>query len=814
MKKFFASFMFLFFSFILFAQNWTAENPGPVPEMPKDRPSVCLVLAGGGAKGFSELPIIELIEELDIPIDMVIGTSIGSIIGGLYCAGYTPREILDEFDKVEWTPLFSDLTATPYESILGEHSIYRAPLVVTFDQNFSLNLGNSISKGQNIYALLKQLTLKYPSDASFDDFVIPFRSMVVDIVSGEGVVLNSGDLSEAIRASMSLPAVFEPMEIDGHYYMDGGLRNNLAINVARNMGYDVVIAIDISAQLNENIDSYNSNPAVAIMNVSTIANFERNKSLYKDADIVMEPDMSNFGLLDFKKSSLIYEQGEISAEYYRDQLEDVRKLVYPDDYDEEGKRISAYKELKKRGDYRRKPNYIPTEIRVKGAFKQDEKYIQNSFKKLDNHELQPESFSEFMRTIYLTGNYENVKTRVFEEGDETILELNLSPKDTKNFKLLINTDLKQTLSKVMDTGFTMGLDFQARGFTGMGSIFGLSTKFLNDYGLSGYYFQPFNPYIYTSLSSEFIDKKFNTNTYTKKITEYEDSSDLFKSNDYITYENRKFFNKAEVGLRTNNGNLVKIGGFYDYNSVDWLTFLKEPYIQQEDTSVDIERYQTDSYRIYGLCFGPYLQYTLDKLDRPNFPRKGIYLDSTTKVIFPILGNRIETENMCVISNLDFTGAIPMGKKFSLTFNLFGGSDFTQRLTTSLNIMPLEGFSTYNRVYFPQIAAENCHGQNMAAASLTLQFQPVEYLTILGGSFVIRLSGTFGNVTNDWKDFFNTMDYMHFDAAYTYPMLWSGSIGVGIIAKQNYTVLLRIGAGSTDQSAAEPFLTLDIGSYRY
>ena len=379
LNKILLSIFLLFFSLKLFSEPVSVENLIKKKNN-LNRPSVAVVLAGGGSKGFAHLPILKMLEQEGIPIDMIVGTSIGAIIGGLYCAGYSSEEIIQRFSQMDWTPMFSDFAVSPYEELLGSHSIFENPVTLNMGLNFSLNLGKGLSNGQNVYQMLKCLTLKYPSQINFDDLKIPFRAVTTNMLTGEAIVLQDGDLAEAIRASMSLPGVFEPFEIDGYYYMDGGLRYNLAINVAKNMGYDIIIAVDISQKVRDDPQMYNSNPAVAIMNTITIAQATTTQALYKDADLVITPELKEFGTLDFKKAQEIYKAGEIAAEQNKEPIVQIRKKIFPEDYDSNGNRISTQKKIKERGSYRYKPNLIPTKLVVNGEVKQDSKYIKNSFK--------------------------------------------------------------------------------------------------------------------------------------------------------------------------------------------------------------------------------------------------------------------------------------------------------------------------------------------------------------------------------------------------------------------------------------------------
>ena len=142
----------------------------------KERPSVALVLGGGGAKGFGLIPVLEVIDELGIPIDMIIGNSIGAIIGGLYSIGYTPEEIRQTATDVNWASMFADKPESPLEALLEGRSTESTPLVLKLGKNFSIETGGGFSTGQNAYLLFKDLSVKIPSYIDFDSLPIPFRA--------------------------------------------------------------------------------------------------------------------------------------------------------------------------------------------------------------------------------------------------------------------------------------------------------------------------------------------------------------------------------------------------------------------------------------------------------------------------------------------------------------------------------------------------------------------------------------------------------------------------------------------------------------
>ena len=809
MKRFFSvilqiCFLSIFLSNFLIAEPVNADGPVPSGPKPKDRPSVCLVLAGGGSRGFAHLPIIQEIEEMGIPIDMVVGSSIGAIVGGVYCAGYSIPEITKELYNLNWASLINDSATSPYEKILDEHSLFRNILSADFDLSLKLDLGKGLSNGQNIYTRLKEMTLKYPSNLDFNDLHIPFRAIVTNMLTGEAMVISDGDLAEAVRASMSIPSVFEPAEMDGYYFIDGGIRYNLAINVAKNMGYDIIIGIDISQKVRDNPETFNSNPLVAMLNTITIGQYASTAQLQKEADLVIYPEVGDYGTLDFKKGKEIYEKGLEAAELYRPELEEIRKKIYPNDYDKNGNRISQKENPKAHGTYRRKANLIPNEITINGAYHQDEKYIKKAFSHIEDRELTPENFEEFIQSIYRTGNYISVTPRVLDDGENVKVNLLLKQDTKKKIVVAANAEMEQSIASSRVTRFRFNPDFQFRNLTGAGSVLALRVQTLNDYGISLYYMQPFNPNLFLQVDSSWLEENFMINSSMDMPSE----TNSGKYN-YIwgtTY--RSWKSNLNFGFRTDNGNLLKTDFFFDYghtgNFYDEYIFYSMAKRFGEN-SLEFLNYGSET-PFYAA--GAKLIYNLNKMDRSVFAKKGFYLNSMIDFIVPygIFDHGFEPS---LIASLEIRGAIPVSKIFTINVNAFVGNEFTDTLINNYTAIPFESFTSYDRVYFPQVGKKDRFGTKKYSGMISLQFEPFGDLTILGGGVIFRLTGTAGAVAYTYDQIFFKDDEYKSD----YPLLWTTSLDIGLRFRDRFNVLIRGGVASSDDNTkpVQPFFALDIGS---
>ncbi len=220
-----------------------------------DRPKIGLVLGGGGARGAAHIGVIRYLEEMHIPVDYVAGTSMGSLVGGFYATGMTAQQLEATVAAIDFDTLFKDSTARkdePYLRKLDDNLGLFGPKLGIGPNSQLLGLG-AIS-GQKISFLFERLTSERVQDTNFDNLPIPYRAVATDIINGDPVVIDRGDLAVAMRASMSVPGAFDPVALGQHLLVDGGISNNVPIDVVRNMGADIVIAVDVGTPLETRAD--------------------------------------------------------------------------------------------------------------------------------------------------------------------------------------------------------------------------------------------------------------------------------------------------------------------------------------------------------------------------------------------------------------------------------------------------------------------------------------------------------------------------------------------------------------------------------
>ena len=285
------------------------------------RPTVGLVLSGGGAKGFAHVGVIRVLEEAGIPIDVVTGTSMGALIGGLYASGYGPDSLQSVATRLPWEQLFSD--AVERRHLSPDRRIGEARTVLTFPlEGGQLRLPSGAVEGQSILRLLERLTWRVAAIHDFRRLPIPFFAVATNIETGEAVVLDEGVLANALRASMAIPGVIQPLEIDGRLLVDGGIVRNLPAEDARALGADILICSDVSDPLEEADQLAN---LVDIL-LQTVA-FQMTASTAEQralCDVVIDPDIGGLSMFTFEQAPEWIERGVAAT---RDKLPELRGIA-------------------------------------------------------------------------------------------------------------------------------------------------------------------------------------------------------------------------------------------------------------------------------------------------------------------------------------------------------------------------------------------------------------------------------------------------------------------------------------------------------
>jgi NTE family protein len=300
MKKILILLLLFIYTFFIFSQS---------------RPKVALVLSGGGAKGFAHIGVIKELEKAGIKPDIITGTSMGSIVGALYSIGYTVEQMEQIAIHSDWDNIISN--KLPFNKVAIEEKPYDSRYFAEFGfEDKQIQLPKGMIEGKELALMIDKLTIPAHGINDFHDFPIPFACVATDITNGEAVVLDKGNINEALRASMAIPSVFTPVKIDGRLLVDGGLVRNFPVQQALDMGADIVIGVFVSGDFYKE-DELNSLVDVLSQSAFVLSTFD-SREQKKLCDYVVEPNLKGFGTADFLMGEPIINRGKIMAEKFID----------------------------------------------------------------------------------------------------------------------------------------------------------------------------------------------------------------------------------------------------------------------------------------------------------------------------------------------------------------------------------------------------------------------------------------------------------------------------------------------------------------
>jgi len=281
------------------------------------RKLVGVAFGGGSARGFAHVGVIRWFEEHHIPIDRIAGTSMGGLVGGAYGAGMSVEELEILLNHTDWDEMFGN-TAYRYKSVRRKEDARAYPSHIEFQMRRGFALPVALNNGQQVDLMLARIGALYGNLSTFDSLPTPFRCVAMDLRTSEAVVLDSGFLATAMRATMSLPGIFPPVEMGPRVLVDGGPMNNVPADVVRTMGADVVIAVTVGSNSDTSSISYS---VFGLMNNTTAAMMRANtRRAIASADIVVNPRVQRFGSLDWRKGKELEKAGYAGAEGARAQL--------------------------------------------------------------------------------------------------------------------------------------------------------------------------------------------------------------------------------------------------------------------------------------------------------------------------------------------------------------------------------------------------------------------------------------------------------------------------------------------------------------
>ena len=445
---------------------------------PAGRPVVCLVLSGGGARGAAHIGVLKVLEELRVPVDCIAGTSMGSLVGGAYASGMSIAEMEALIATITSDELFHDDPPRQDQAIrrkLDDRSIlFELELGV---RDGELLLPKGAVSGIQLETVLRRLA-KASAPGGFDALPIPFRAVATDLVSGKAVVIDSGELAHAMRASMSVPAAIAPAQVRGMLLVDGGLTDNLPVDVARAMGADVVIAVNLGTPLlkREQLGSV-VGITEQFINILTEQNVRASLASLKPTDVLIEPELGNFSAADFDHLPKAVPIGEAAARKAAPRLSALSLAP------------AAYAELRAKQGPAEPPAPAPVaEIRFDGLKRVNPAALEEIIDTAPGRPLDKAVLDRDLRRIYGTGDFERLDYRILREGDRQVVMIDATEKEWGPNYLRFGLGLVSDFAE--GNAFNLAVSYRRTWLDSLGAEWRVYAQVGETAGLATEYYQP------------------------------------------------------------------------------------------------------------------------------------------------------------------------------------------------------------------------------------------------------------------------------------------------------------------------------------
>ncbi|HAJ45632.1 MAG TPA: hypothetical protein DCL54_03510 [Alphaproteobacteria bacterium] len=491
-----------------------------------ERPKIGLVLSGGGALGVAHVGVIQELERAGIRPDIVVGASMGAVVGGLYASGYTGAELETVVRDMNWDQIFSDNPPRDGLSFRQKRDESKFPVKPKLRvRDGAVQLPAGLVSDQNLVLALRGLVRSQGNVASFDDLAIPYRAVATDIETGEAVILDRGNLASAMRASMSVPGVFAAVERDGRLLVDGGMANNIPVDVARKMGADIVIVVALRTKLKSK-QELSSAVDVLGQTVSLLILKNENEQLATvgDRDVLVEVDVQGYSASDFARCKELLEPGRVAARKHTTRFAALARPLAP---------LAVA------------PAPAIDFVKVVNDSPLDDEVIRARLTVETGKPLNTEALNKDLTSIYALGTFRNVDYDVVKEGGRT----GLAVKAEKRPEGLGAIRLGLSLSNDFDgeAAYSISADYTASAL----SPYGAEARFEGVLGdrmrLFAEYFHPFDP-----LQQFFLIARADAQA--RDVRVYDDSGFALGE-----YRARYIVAGLDLGYQADSGTALRVG---------------------------------------------------------------------------------------------------------------------------------------------------------------------------------------------------------------------------------------------------------------
>ncbi|MFS1863411.1 patatin-like phospholipase family protein [Vibrio lentus] len=587
-------------SFQLFAATAAQVDSSEHVELKQahKRPTVAVVLAGGGAKGAAHIGVLKALEEMQIPVDYITGTSMGAYVGGLYATGMSADEIESFIYTVDWNRGYRDRVNRSDRRVRDKEYEDRYQL------NTDLGLGwgeikarKGVVQGQNMLRILRETTGNLSPLDSFDNLAIPYRSVATDIIDLEEVVIDHGHLVDAMMASMSVPGALPPYEVEGRMLVDGGVTNNMPVDVARAMGADIVIAVDISTNYKSKEDFTNFLAAAdQLSNYLVQRSTQEQAATLTDDDFFLRPDVGRMETTDFDKMPTAYHAGYEATRQYRDQLSKLAlsNADYQHYIDDKQK---ARKQLK-HGD-----KTVVDKVVINNNTHYSDKLIANRLNLDSGKVLKTSEIESQVKDLYALDRFELVTYEFDNVDGEDQLQVDVNEKswgpNYLNFRFYLEDDF------ATESQYSIGMSANFTDINSHGAELRTNVEMGTDKLIEAELYSPFfsSQKLFTSASLVYSNQKRNLPANIDDIEE----PTLDVTKDYLPMTYQEYIGELALGYQPTLWQEFKVGARY--------------------TDGDIEVASLPSLGSGGYTrIGGFMSYRLDTLDNFSLPTKGYFVD--------------------------------------------------------------------------------------------------------------------------------------------------------------------------------------------
>ena len=654
------------------------------------RPKVGLVLSGGGAKGFAHIGVLKVIEEAGLPIDYIGGTSMGSIIGGLYSIGYSPKMMQQIVEEQNWDAIMSDAIPQKYISI--DDKMHDRHYLATFPlRNKKIQMKSSIYDGEMINLLLARFTSPVYKIRNYDELSVPFLCVAADLESSDAYEMTKGNLQRSIRASMSIPFYFSPVEVDGRLLIDGGLRNNFPVPNVRQKGVDIIIGVDVQRDFHKK-DELNSMSTI-MDQIILMADIDAYKRAKEDVDVYIKPNLAQYGMMDFNHYDSIIALGERAA---REKLPQLKRLA------DSINNISDYK--RERPDIKPLDTVYVVSLKIEGVGEENTSFIRKSFAKHYPTTMSLKDIETSIMRICATGYYKNIWYEFRPAAKGVNLVLHCEEKEEETVSIAAHYDTDYGIGILTNITFKNVLNFPKR------STLSADINIAED------------PYFKLRLHSN-ISQKFKYGTDLSVISLFMNQyDDDVINNSYSIQDNKldlfmEFMPNLERQLRAG---------------------VVANYVHLRDNLIHVV--DSDDYDFITYA---YLNYHIDNEDSPTFVSRGWKLNVNGKYILPVIkledGSRMRNS---LVLRCDLDGAIAVGDKNSLKLGAALGMSIGKNEPPTVYKFFLGGQSYMkyfdNIISFDGLKFTQLYGNHIALGKISWQYnfyKNVYVIAKLNGGYI-------------------------------------------------------------------------------